>query len=48
VLVSSGWWISATAFRKWREVSEKIYLESDPKEQISVHLVKRMNNISEM
>jgi hypothetical protein len=39
---------SNTAFRKQGEVSEKIYLENDPTEQISVHLVKRMNNISKM
>jgi len=39
---------SNTAFRKRGEVSEKLYLENNPIEQISVHLVKRMNNISEM
>jgi hypothetical protein len=39
---------SKTAFRKQGDVSDKIYLDNDPIEQISVRLVKRMNSISEL
>jgi hypothetical protein len=40
--------LSNTAFRKRGEVSGKIYLENDPIDQISVHLVKIMINNSKI